>query len=417
MSGIPLETSKKLMLKTLDHLRPFDRFNIITFASESDALWDHPRPATPANIAQARQFVRSLLGAGGTEMLAGFQRAIAMPHEPAYLQMFVFLTDGYIGNEHEILAMVHKYRHKARFFAFGIGSSVNRYLINGIGEDGGGTSMVVIPRNPNEAARAMQQFFQAIDSPVLVDVQVDWGGLPVTDIFPARTPDLYAGNPLALIGRYTHPARGTITVSGRVGTRSLRFKIPVDLPAHPSPHPALVPLWARAKIKSLMKNYITAPDPETKQTIKQKITEMGVQYRLVTMFTAFVAVDQSHVVGTGRPIRLFQPVERPQYTNYQGTVGQPPEQNPVDFRVWGVHLIETSKGFVYVSRVAPSGPAARAGIVSGARIVTVEGIPIKGLTQLENLLLQIGQAHVRVAFEPGGTVSLPLQVRVQPAHD
>ncbi|MCI0414689.1 trypsin, partial [bacterium] len=130
------------------------------------------------NLDTARDFLKDLEGGGGTEMLPAIRRAIAANHDPRYLQMYVFLTDGFVGNEAEILRVIKEEKGQARFFAFGIGSSVNRYLIEGIAKVGYGLSCVVLPREQKHAEKAASWFFQVINAPVLTDIQVDWQGLP-----------------------------------------------------------------------------------------------------------------------------------------------------------------------------------------------------------------------------------------------
>src|SRR6185503_7814740 len=136
-------------------------------------------------------------------------------HDPKYLQMFVFLTDGFVGNENEILRVVKEERGQARFFAFGIGSSVNRFLIDGIGKLGGGVSHIVLSEDEEQGKAAVDRFFECIDSPVLVDVAIDWNGLPVRNVYPKKIGDLFAGQTIAVIGRYFGASRGTAFVTGR----------------------------------------------------------------------------------------------------------------------------------------------------------------------------------------------------------
>ena len=150
-------------------------------------------------------------------MLAGVERALHAHHDARYLQMYVFLTDGYVGDEPRILATIKKERGDARFFGFGIGSSVNRYLIDGIGQEGGGESFVLIPRDSAYANRGVGMLFEAIDSPVLVDVAVDWNGLPVEEVYPSKLPDLFGGQTINLIAKYTSPAKRHVLRDGARG--------------------------------------------------------------------------------------------------------------------------------------------------------------------------------------------------------
>ncbi|HUO52904.1 MAG TPA: VIT domain-containing protein, partial [Gemmatimonadaceae bacterium] len=239
MMGLPIDMSRKLVLASLDRLRPDDRFNIVYFASGNAQLWESAQLGTRENVAAAKAFLAHLNAGGGTEMLAGVERALHARHDARYVQMYVFLTDGYVGDETRILSTIKQDRGDARFFGFGIGSAVNRYLIDGIGEVGGGESFVMIPRDSGYVDRGVSRLFDAIDSPVLVDAAVDWNGLPVEDAYPSKLPDLFAGQTIDVIARYTSPARGTIYVTGRVGSRRVRWPVRVELPEREPDHAAL----------------------------------------------------------------------------------------------------------------------------------------------------------------------------------
>jgi Ca-activated chloride channel family protein len=405
MMGTPIAMSKELVRRTLDGLRPEDAFNIVYFSGTNAQLWEEPHPRTPENVAAAKRFLENLSAGGGTEMLAGVERALHAAHDPKYLQMFVFLTDGYVGDEPRILSTIKTERGSARFFGFGIGSSVNRYLIDGIGQEGGGQSFVVIPRDSAYADRATAQLFAAIDSPVLVDVAIDWNGLPVTDAFPAKPRDLFAGQTIDVIARYDGPAHGTIYVTGRVGTRRVRYPVKVDLPEREPSHDALAPMWARAKIADLSSEMLAA-GPERRSAIEQEITDLAVEHRLVSQYTAFVAVDESRIVGDGHPVRILQPVELPESVSWKGIFGESPVGVPVRIGAWGLDVQGTESGRVRVGDVDASSAAGRAGIRRGAVVRSVNGAPVSDVGQLERVLMQSGKS-VTVELEPGGKAVLP----------
>jgi Ca-activated chloride channel homolog len=322
MDGVPVETSNALVRRVLDSLRPADAFNIFVFAGEDGQLWEEPHAWSPENVAAAKEFLTSLEGSGGTEMLAGLKRAITGTHDPARLQMFVFCTDGDVGDEDEILAFIQQERGDARFFAFGIGSSVNRYLIDGIGRLGGGASMVVVPQEAGAADRAAERFFSLIDAPVLVDAAIDWNGLPVIDSYPERLGDLFTGGAFTVVARFTRPAAGIAYLTGRLGTRTVRFPIVLVLPRNAPDHAELAPVWARRRIADLSEVMLTASKDEAAK-LKQAITDLAIEYRLASPFTSFVAVDEAEVRGTGRPKRVQQPVPMPQDVRYEGVFGKP----------------------------------------------------------------------------------------------
>ena len=407
MDGVPIEMSKEIVRRTLDRMRPEDIFNIFIFAGSNGQLWETPQPRTASNIANAKRFLETLQGSGGTEMLAGLRRALSANHDSKYLQMYVFLTDGYVGNEVEILKVVREEKRDARIFAFGIGSSVNRYLIDGIGKFGNGASQVVLPRDSEYALRAADQFYDCIDSPVLVDISIDWNGLPVKEVYPHKLRDLFAGQTISVIGRYDQTAKGTAIVRARIGSRPVQFEIKMNLPKEEDQNSALEAVWARHKIEELSETMMVASGAQQQMLIKQ-ITDLGVKHRLVTQFTAFVAVDESRVVSNGNPLRVLQPVDLPEGVKYEGIFGEQPIGQPMQISSWGLVLGTTQSGKIYVCYVNPSGVAAQSGIKSGMVLKAVNRFAIQSFGQLNGLLLQAGGKTVVLEFDKGESVHLPL---------
>jgi Ca-activated chloride channel family protein len=387
-SGLPLAMSKDIVKRVLERLRPEDRFNVMYFESGNGQLFERPVARTVENVAKAKAFVDALEGGGGTNMLEGLARALREKRDPKYLGMIVFLTDGYIGNDDEILRLVKEERGSTRVFVFGTGSSVNRSLLEGIAESGGGKVEYALPRDPEHAERCVKSFFAAIDAPVLCDISIDWGGLPVADIYPAKVNDLFTGQPIVLKGRYTAGGAGTITVRGRVGARSVALPLAIDLPAAEPHHAALGPVWARARIADLSLRLLTAQGEDAKG-LERAITDLACEFRLVSQFTSFVAVDASRITGNGRPVRVLQPVELPEGVSYEGALGARPVGKPVRIAAWGLTLVEAENGNVIVVDAAP--PAAGK-VAKGEVLATCDRVLVRGLGHLESLVLQGGRA-------------------------
>jgi Ca-activated chloride channel family protein len=83
-----------------------------------------------------------------------------------------FLTDGYVGNDLEIIDEVQKHTN-ARVFAFGIGNSVNRFLIDGMANAGRGESEVVTL--DEKAGPAAHRLYERLRPPLLTNISIDWG--------------------------------------------------------------------------------------------------------------------------------------------------------------------------------------------------------------------------------------------------
>lgn len=323
MNGFPIEKAKEAMKLSLDGLYPNDTFNLITFAGDTAVLFDEPVPATRANLDRAQAFLATREGGGGTEMMKAIKTALEPSDSQTHLRIVCFMTDGYVGNEGEIIAEIQKHKN-ARVFSFGIGSSVNRFLLDKMAEEGRGEVEYVT--FDDDGSRAARKFHERVRTPLLTDVSVDWNNLPVADIYPKRIADLFSAKPVILHGRYTKGAGGTIKLRGKVGGQDYVREIPVVLPESESKNGVLATLWARTRIDDLTKkDYKGAAEGNALAEVQQTITNIGLEYRLLTQFTSFVAVEERVVNQNGKPTRVDVPVELPQGVNRKSTLGEDDE--------------------------------------------------------------------------------------------
>jgi Ca-activated chloride channel family protein len=296
MNGLPMDASKAFMREALRRLRPTDEFRIIRFSDGATQFSQAPLPATPQNIAAGIRYTDSLQGEGGTMMSTGIRQALSAPVSAGRLRIVTFLTDGYIGNEAEILSMVQALIGEARLYSFGVGTGVNRYLIEELGRVGRGFTRYMDPTEQVEAVAA--ELTERLQSPLLTDISVDWGELAAAEIYPARIPDLFAGQSVRLQGRYEKPGEYSIVIKGKLQGREARLPLTVRLPANTADGAAVALVWARAAIAEAM--YLsTVPrgmpgmtDPPPLEQLKAGVTALGLKFSLVTRWTAFVAVSE-----------------------------------------------------------------------------------------------------------------------------
>ncbi len=319
MSGFPIEKAKETMRLAIDGLNPRDTFNLITFAGDTHILFPEPVPATSANVRKAQLFLVSRSGGGGTEMMKAIRAALEPSDSQEHVRIVCFMTDGYIGNDMAILGEVQKHPN-ARIFSFGIGSSVNRFLLDKMAEEGRG-EVEYVGLNDDGSAAA-RRFHERVQHPLLTDLSVDWDGLDVSDIYPKRLPDLFSAKPLVLTGRYTTPGKSTIRLRGKVAGRLVVRNIPVDLPGFAPEHDVLASLWARTKIAELMaKDFEGVQQGKPRKDVREAITQLGLDFRLMTQFTSFVAVEELIITEGGQPRRVEVPVELPDGVSYEGIFG------------------------------------------------------------------------------------------------
>lgn len=304
MHGFPLDTAKKLMGDLVSVLQPSDTFNIVVFADGSETFSPVSLPATRPNLARALQFIGRKHGGGGTRFLAALEQAVAIQRQSTVSRSIVLVTDGYIDAESAVFDYIREQRNAVNFFAFGIGSGVNRYLIEGVARAGLGEPFIVT--QPDEAAEAAARLRRYIDTPVLTGIDVKFHGLDVYDVEPGAVPDLFASRPIVVIGKWRGDATGSIELSGKTGRGAHQTSIPVS-PADANPsHRALRHLWARTRIADLSDFGLATPGEER----VAQITALGLTYGLLTRYTSFVAV-QEIVRNTTAADEVDQPLPLP----------------------------------------------------------------------------------------------------------
>lgn len=319
--GWPVEKAKETMKYCIENMNDGDTFNLMAFSNNVNKLFESSMPNTKENREKALDFLAHRLGSGGTEMLPAILAALTPAENPKLLRIVTFMTDGYVGNDMEIVNAVKKNIGNARLFSFGVGNSVNRYLLDKMAEMGRGeVEYVTLNRHGDEVAEAFQR---KIGTPLLTDISIDWANLPVKDVYPKSHPDLFSGKPLIITGRYSGDGRGTVTLNGKVAGSPYSRKIEVSLPQNEPKHDVLASLWARTKIEDLMDQDLTGiqngtPDPE----IKKAITDLGLAFRLMTQYTSFVAVEEKIVTEGGVPKTIAVPVEMPDGVSYEGVFGE-----------------------------------------------------------------------------------------------
>ncbi len=320
MRGAKTAKVREAMKGLLKLTKPTDTLQVITFAGSSQKLFDKAVPCTPDNVGKALKVTEGLRGGGGTEMLKGIKMAINDPIDPKRVRIVIMLTDGYIGNEAQIIEEVgRRCGDQIRFWCIGIGQSPNRFLVDGVARQGGGMAKVLGLND--DAAPLVTEVMYRIHRAQLAKITIDWGALRVFETYPARIPELWAGRPVIVFGMYETGGASAIAVNGRVEGEPVSWPLQVELPASEPQHDVLAKVWARHKIEELMHQTYYAGSPQ----VEQAVTSIALEYRLMSQYTSFVAVDESELgtmVEPARPPRrMLVPVPIPEGTLYEGFFG------------------------------------------------------------------------------------------------
>jgi Ca-activated chloride channel family protein len=322
MDGQPIAQAREAVERGLRRLEPGDTFQIIDFAESASQFGAQPVLATPENIQRGLAYAAGLNAQGGTMMLNGLRASLAFPHDPSRLRVIAFLTDGYIGNEAEILKALNDNLGATRVFSFGVGNC-NRFLLSEMSRLGRGAVAYLGLQDP--AGEVMDLFFDRVSHTALADLKFDWGGAKVSDVYPSRAPDLFVGRPVILTGRYDGAWGGTIRVSGRAGGEVHELVIPAEPTARATggsstegaPASALAAVWARMKIADLGDRQMLDGLADATNEVKR----VALEYGLMSAFTAFVAVDSMHKTEGTYGTTVAVPVPVPEGVRYETTVG------------------------------------------------------------------------------------------------
>lgn len=320
MSGQPMEVAKETVRQFVRGMNPDDSFQIMRFSETASSMSSEPMENTTANVRRGIEYINSMAGMGGTMMIEGVRACVGYPEDPERMRYIIFLTDGYIGNESEILSELRTtLGEHTRLFSIGVGSSVNRYLIEGLAEEGRGYAVYVgLDQNPKSA---VEDVYNKINNPYLVDIEIDWGNLDVKEVYPREIRDLYDGEPLVVVGRYGDSGRDEITITGTLNGRNWERSMNVRLVSSGGSE-AADRLWARRKIHHLNRLVLDSGyRGKPSDGLIEAIIGVSLDYGILCEQTAFVAVDSYTRTDGSSPETVGIPVNMPEGVSYSGIFG------------------------------------------------------------------------------------------------
>lgn len=331
MSGFPLDVSAKVMEDLLTGLKPSDRFNILFFAGSSHKLSRMPLVASQANIANGIRMMRSMRGGGGTNLTSAMQTALDMPRIEGMSRNIVVITDGYISAEDAVFKMIGENLNQSNVFAFGIGSSVNRHLIEGIAKAGHAEAFVVT--NRQEAQKHTQRFIDYISQPVLTEIKLSSPNAEIYDMQPKSIPDMLAQRPILVMGKYKADESKAVKfdLQGYNAEGEKHWQFTLNNKAVDKTIPQL---WARKRLQNL---YIF-PQASNDET-REEITHLGLKYNLLTKYTSFVAVDEVIRNTAGESKNVKQPLPLPKGVSNLAVASEKHQMSEPDFAWFMVLLL------------------------------------------------------------------------------
>lgn len=313
MGGTSMAQAKASLDYALSRLEPNDHFNIIRFDDTLTRFFPESVAATDENVAAARSFVGQLEAAGGTEMLPPLHAALDDNHQSKGLRQIVFLTDGEVSNELELLDTIAARRGRSRIFMVGIGSAPNSYLMNRAAELGRGSFTHI--GSAAEVDERMRALFDKLENPAVTDIRAAFTEKNVS-LTPTLLPDLYRGEPLVIAARMGK-ATGELTVSGMVGDHPWTVTLSLDQASRAE---GISKIWASRKIDDAE---VAARLGEINQDAADaRILRLALDHHLVTRLTSLVAVDVTPSRAANIPLTKADiPLHLPAGWDYRALLG------------------------------------------------------------------------------------------------
>lgn len=279
----------------LGKLRSTDRFRIVMFDQEARALTTGFVPATPENISTAVNDVRAIQAGGSTNLFAGLKLGLKSL-EADRTTAVLLVTDG-VANVGEtgkraFLDLVRK--SDLRLFTFVMGNSANRPLLNGMTKASGGTAISV--SNSDDIVGAVLSATSKVTHEAMHKVSVDIDGVRVSDLTPERIGSLYRGQQLVLFGHYDGSGPATVKLNARISGKTVTYTTRFDFPETATLNPEVERLWAFASVEAALEDIGEFGETGDR---KQVVTDLAVDYGLVTPYTSMVVVREEVFAAKG----------------------------------------------------------------------------------------------------------------------
>ena len=341
MEGPSIEQARAALQLGVDRLKPADRFNVIRFASDESSLFASPQAVNETSRSAAGAFIAGLRANGGTEMRAPLEHALATAPGAGMLKQIVFITDGSVGNESELVSLIHRQIGDARLFTVGIGAAPNVYFLQQAAEAGRGSHTIISDRE--QVASRMLDLFRKLEHPALVDLAVRWPDDLRADLARAIPGDVYVGDPVVILARFQGEPGAYLTLTGRSRGAVWTRRVPVVTVGGTA---GLSKLWARERIADLSRQRQYGGDHDA---LRSSILALALGHHLVTEFTSLVAVDDAVVRSPDDAGHVEQAPTSSPIGSYWQTTGFAKTATPAGLLILsGLALISLGTGFLYL---------------------------------------------------------------------
>jgi len=321
MAGKKIEQAKRALQFCVENLNAGDRFEVLRFSTEVEPVFNQLVEANQANRTRAEDFVKELRATGGTAIDDALRKALdlqpAAPasevrslHQPGRPFVVIFLTDGCptvgITDEDQIVGNVKKSSSHSRIFCFGIGTDVNTHLLDKITEETHAYSQYVLPEEDIEIK--VSNFFSKIKDPVLSSPTLAFtGDVRATKLYPSALPDLFKGEQLVLVGRYSGQGNSAVVIQGAMKGEVKKFTYDAKFPSEIAENDFIPRLWATRRVGYLLDEIRLHGE---NSELRDEVTNLARKYGIVTPYTAYLIVEDEKQRNVPVPLRSLQNLQR-----------------------------------------------------------------------------------------------------------
>jgi Ca-activated chloride channel family protein len=312
MGGVAIRQAKQSLITALDLLSPEDTFNVIAFNDSTESLFISVEHASTMKIEQAKYWVSNLNAGGGTNMYPAIEKALHASKIESIHRQVIFITDGSVGNEDELLRLIDRKLADTRLHTIGIGSAPNGYFMSQAAKVGRGTYRYI--GNINEVNEQMTTLFNQINKPLMQSVSVTWP-IEQVEMFPQKIPDLYMGQPLVISARWLKKdnlsTKQGIIISGKLASKTWEDQLIISNHLNTMSESTndkdlidngVAQWWAKEKIDHLLLKQRRSAK-QKKESLKVQITELALKHHLTSPYTSFIAIEEKITRQETKPLK------------------------------------------------------------------------------------------------------------------
>ena len=295
MQGGSMQQAKASLQLALLQLNNNDSFNIIAFDNETELLFPVTHMASAHNISTAQRFIDGLSADGGTEMYRPLSNALMMKKDKAQsakaIRQIVFITDGAVANEFELMQLLNSAQENFRLYTVGIGAAPNGYFMKKAAQFGRGSYVFI--QSKNEVQRKMSHFMTKISQPALTNIALTLDNQvhQHVDVYPKKIPDLYFGEPLQIALKSQFPIT-SVQLTAETASTPFHQQLIID---DRQTSKGISSLWARRKIEDLVDSLIVGAN---KDQVKSQVIATSLNHQIISPYTSFIAVEKQPDVSS-----------------------------------------------------------------------------------------------------------------------